>query len=58
MLNARDQSCILYITLSNHELQDIVFWSKETSSLYRVQSAYKILQSQKGVWHPHDRDSL
>ncbi|KAM6571808.1 hypothetical protein CsatA_015888 [Cannabis sativa] len=58
LFNTRDQACILNIPLNNNQIEDRVYWCKEASGMYTVQSAYKLLQLQKQRWQPADSGSL
>lgn len=58
VLNDRDQKYVLAIplTLSNHD--DRLYWRLEESGNYTVKSAYKLLQSQRGMWNAEDCDKI
>lgn len=49
LFNDRDQQCIRSIVLSESDNEDCLYWSKESTGLYTVRSAYKLLQMQKNL---------
>ncbi|KAM6593434.1 hypothetical protein CsatA_001137 [Cannabis sativa] len=50
MFVPHDQDLILSIQLSDSSRGDCWYWSKETSGVYSIRSAYKLLQQQNGDW--------
>lgn len=44
--------------LRDRIMEDRIYWSMESSGMYSVQSAYKILQAQKGLWNATDNSNL
>ncbi|XP_060972262.1 uncharacterized protein LOC115717738 [Cannabis sativa] len=50
LFEARDQSLICGIPLSDTAASDQLFWSFENSGVYSVKSAYNFLQKQKSNW--------
>lgn len=50
LFNTRDVQCILQVPLNPCWEEDRLFWKEETSGLYTVKSAYKLIQVQKGRW--------
>lgn len=58
MFDSRDQGCILNTKIGEVGIEDHMYWCKENSGIYSVKSAYRLLQSQKGLWNVLDNDSL
>lgn len=58
VLNERDQSQVLNITLYESNQEDKIFWLPEESGIYSVKSAYRFLQAKKGDWNVEENDRI
>lgn len=47
----RDKQCILNTRVEQDLNEDILCWKLENSGQYSVESAYKLIQNQKGAWN-------
>lgn len=54
VFNPRDQKSILSMKLDESSTEDVMYWSLETTGMYSVKSAYKLLQMKTGDWHLSD----
>lgn len=58
LFNERDQRYIRRIFLSEIQTADCLYWSKDSTWLYSVRSAYRLLPVQKNLWQRHDSGSI
>lgn len=58
MFVARDQDCIINTKVHEQGSEDRLYWCKETSGVYSVRSAYRLLQAQKNLWQSRDNISF
>ncbi|KAL8092159.1 hypothetical protein AgCh_034453, partial [Apium graveolens] len=58
VLNERDQNCVLAVPISNSNQEDSLYWSPESSGIYSVKSAYKLLQLQRNSEHTVDNGKM
>ncbi|KAL8105024.1 hypothetical protein AgCh_028986 [Apium graveolens] len=54
IFESRDQQSILNTIIEQDLDKDVLYWKLETTGLYTVRSAYRMLQSQKGTWSISD----
>lgn len=54
LFNARDINLIKIISLSNSHRLDRLIWFKETTGVYTVKSAYRLLQEERGTRRKED----
>ncbi|XP_074374595.1 uncharacterized protein LOC141715006 [Apium graveolens] len=58
IFNERDQSCILNTHIIESIGEDSMYRRLESSGVYSIRSAYKLLQLQKNRWRGDDVDSI
>lgn len=58
MFTVRDQNFVLNTKLEAESRRDVVYWEKESTWMYYVKSAYKLIQSMKGHWHTSNIDEI
>lgn len=58
IFDERDRLCILNTRIEAGSSEDHIYWRMESSGVYSVRSAYKLLQFQKNRWNIQDSASL
>lgn len=58
LFNHRDQECIFETPIYNNGSEDKIVWKYESSGMYTVKSAYRLIQRTKGAFNTWERSKV